>query len=101
MVGTVRRPVPGVSVGRPKSGVTSVMGSPRLHAQMEAPDLYALPLERFVPERAVLAKSLRDEQRRDEAARVSALRKPSIAAWAVNQLARTQRVAVEDLFEAG
>jgi hypothetical protein len=32
---------------------------------------------------------------------VAALRKPSVAAWAVNQLVRTQGRAVEELFEAG
>jgi hypothetical protein len=32
---------------------------------------------------------------------VAALRKPSVAAWAVNQLVRTQRKAVDELFEAG
>ena len=38
--------------------------------------------------------TLRAEKRRDEAAEVAALRKPSIAAWAVNQLVRTQHDAV-------
>ncbi len=32
---------------------------------------------------------------------MAALRKPSVAAWAVNQLVRTQRRAVAELFEAG
>ncbi|MGO9792627.1 MAG: hypothetical protein ACLP8S_24865 [Solirubrobacteraceae bacterium] len=64
-------------------------------------DLYGLPLERFVAERAALAKVLRGEGRREEAKRVTGLHKPSIAAWAVNQLARTQRAALTDLFAAG
>jgi chromosome segregation ATPase len=67
----------------------------------EAHDLYGLPLERFVPERTALSRALRDDGRREEAARVGKLPKPSIAAWAVNQLVRTQRSAVSDLFEAG
>jgi hypothetical protein len=67
----------------------------------EASDLYGLPLERFVPERAALAKQLRDEGQRDAAAQVAKLPKPSNAAWAVNQLVRTQGRAVSDLFEAG
>ncbi len=66
-----------------------------------ASDLYGVALERFVAERAVLAKVLRGEGRREEAKRVVGLRKPSIAAWAVNQLARTQRAALADLFAAG
>ena len=64
-------------------------------------ELYALPLERFVPERGVLAKQLRAEGRREEAARVAALDKPSIAAWAVNQVVRAQRSATEALWDAG
>jgi hypothetical protein len=32
---------------------------------------------------------------------VAALRKPSVAAWAVNQLVRTQRKAINELFDAG
>jgi hypothetical protein len=63
--------------------------------------LYGLPLERFVPERSALAKALRASGQRDEAARVAKLRKPSVAAWAVNQLVRTQGNSVRELFEAG
>jgi hypothetical protein len=64
-------------------------------------DLYGLPLERFIPERNALAKELRAAGRRDDAASVAAMRKPSLAAWAVNQLVRTQRRAVAALFDAG
>jgi hypothetical protein len=67
----------------------------------DARDLYGLPLERFVSERAALAKRLRSEGRREEATQVAQLRKPSIAGWAVNQLVRTQRRAVAELFESG
>ena len=68
---------------------------------MDAHDLYGLPLDRFTPARRALAKELRDAGQRDEAERVGALRKPSRAAWAVNQLVRTQRRAVNDLFTTG
>ena len=64
-------------------------------------DLYGLPIERFTAERNALAKELRAEGCRDDAARVAAMRKPSLAAWAVNQLVRTQRRAVKALFDAG
>ncbi len=64
-------------------------------------DLYGLPLDRFVPERTALARELRGTGRREEAAAVAALRKPSVAAWAVNQLVRTQGKGVDELFEAG
>ena len=59
---------------------------------MDANKLYGLPLERFTEERNALAKRLREEGQRDEAATVSKLRKPSVAAWAVNQIVRTQNV---------
>jgi hypothetical protein len=68
---------------------------------VEPDDLYGLPLDRFVPERAALAKALRGAGDRDAAAAVAALRKPSAAAWAVNQLVRTQGDAARDLYEAG
>jgi hypothetical protein len=64
-------------------------------------DLYGQPLDRFVPERTAMARELRSAGRREEATEVAALRKPSVAAWAVNQLVRTQRKAVDELFEAG
>jgi hypothetical protein len=64
-------------------------------------ELYGLPLERFIAQRNALAKELRAAGRRDDAARVGAMRKPSLAAWAVNQLVRTQRRAVAALFDAG
>jgi hypothetical protein len=68
---------------------------------MDVDDLYGLTLERFVPERTALTKQLRAEGRRDEAADVAALRKPSVAAWAVNQLVRTQGKAINELLAAG
>jgi hypothetical protein len=68
---------------------------------MEPADLYGLPLERFTEERNALAKRLRREGRRVDAAEVAKLRKPSLTAWAVNQLTRDRRQQVEALFEAG
>jgi hypothetical protein len=68
---------------------------------MDADELYGLPLDRFIAERGRLAKALRAEGRREDAAGVAALRKPSVAAWAVNQLSRTQRAAVDELLAAG
>jgi hypothetical protein len=68
---------------------------------MDAQGLYGLPLDRFVAERTALAKALRSEGRREEAADVAGLRKPSVAAWAVNQLVRTQGRDISVLFDAG
>jgi len=64
-------------------------------------ELYGLPLDRFTPERNALARELRNSGEREQGAEVAALRKPSVAAWAVNQLVRTQRTAIGELFEAG
>ena len=69
--------------------------------RMDVDDLYGLPLDRFVPERTALARELRKAGERERAAEVAALKKPSVAAWAVNQLVRTQRRGVDELLEAG
>jgi hypothetical protein len=63
--------------------------------------LYGVDLAEFVPERARLAKELRAEGRRDDAEQVAKLRKPTVAAWAVNQLTRHQRRDVDLLLDAG
>jgi hypothetical protein len=68
---------------------------------VDVDDLYGLALDRFIPERASLVGKLRSEGEREQAASVGALRKPSVAAWAVNQLIRTQQREVEALFAAG
>jgi hypothetical protein len=64
-------------------------------------ELYALPLEQFIAEREVLVKELRAAGRRDEAVRAAGLNKPSVAAWAVNQVVRSQAKAARALWEAG
>jgi len=68
---------------------------------VDVDDLYGLPLDQFVPERTALARELRKAGDRDKASEVAALKKPSVAAWAVNQLVRTQRRAITELLEAG
>jgi len=60
-----------------------------------------MELEAFVPERTALARRLRADGRREEAAAVAKLPKPSAAAWAVNQVVRTQRSEARALWEAG
>jgi hypothetical protein len=64
-------------------------------------DLYGLPLEEFTGARDELAKALRRAGDREGAERVKALRKPTVAAWTVNQLARRERRDVEALLEHG
>src|SRR5690606_22910648 len=62
--------------------------------------LYGLPLEHFTAERNRLASEL---SKRDRAAAtaVRALKKPSVPAWAVNQLFRVERARFDELLEAG
>ena len=60
----------------------------------EIDTLYALPLEEFTSARNELAKRLGDSE-------VKALKKPSVSAWAVNQLARTREVDLRRLLRAG
>ena len=68
---------------------------------MDVDDLYGLALDQFIPERTALARELRKAGNRDGASEVAALKKPSVAAWAVNQLVRTQRKPMAELLEAG
>ena len=68
---------------------------------MDPDELYCLPLDRFVPERAALVKALRAEGRREDASDVAKLPKPSVAAWAVNQVVRAQSKQAAALWSAG
>jgi hypothetical protein len=68
---------------------------------MDEHELYGAPREQFIAERTAWAKALRVDGRRDEATRVAALRKPSVAAWTVNQLVRAEPDRITQLCEAG
>jgi succinate dehydrogenase/fumarate reductase flavoprotein subunit len=61
--------------------------------------LYSLPLEEFTRERDELAKRLRNDGDTDAAAAVKGLKKPSVAAWAVNQVQRDRPDEVRELIE--
>jgi hypothetical protein len=63
--------------------------------------LYGLPLDEFTAARDETARRLRDEGRRDDAAMVKALRKPSNPAWVVNRLSREHPGIIDDLLAAG
>jgi hypothetical protein len=56
----------------------------------DADALYGAPFEDFIAERGALAKRLRAAGDREAARRVTALRKPSVAAWTLNQLVRSR-----------
>jgi hypothetical protein len=62
--------------------------------------LYGLPLADFTKERDALARRLRADGSRDEATEVGALRKPVLAAWVVNRLARERRDDIRALVDA-
>lgn len=63
-----------------------------------ADELYALPLSDFTPARDAKAKELKGT---DLAARVKALRKPSLAAWVVDLLARREADQVDQVLSVG
>src|SRR5688572_9150822 len=64
-------------------------------------DLFKLPLSEFTAARNASAASLKDAGRAEDAAAVKALTKPSISAWAVNQLYWQHRKAFDQLLAAG
>jgi hypothetical protein len=63
--------------------------------------LFRLPLAEFTGERNALAARLKKEGRRDDADRVKLLAKPSVSAWAVNQLYWDHREAFDELMASG
>jgi DNA repair exonuclease SbcCD ATPase subunit len=67
---------------------------------MKSEDLYALPLDRFTAARDSLSKRLKAEGDEEGARHVSAMRKPSVAAWALNQVAREDPESVAGLLKS-
>jgi hypothetical protein len=67
----------------------------------EADRLYGLPLEQFTAERDAAAKALRKGGDRDAAAVLAKLPKPTPAAWAANQIARTEPDVRDEFLAAG
>lgn len=59
--------------------------------------VYQSPLEEFISRRDALAKQLRAEKRRDDAALVKALRKPSRIAWSLDAVVREDPASIEQL----
>ena len=64
-------------------------------------DLYRLPRDEFTAARDELAKRLRSEDKRAQADEVKALRKPTAAAWLVNQLSLQATRELKQLLAAG
>jgi hypothetical protein len=64
-------------------------------------ELYGAKLPEFVATRGVLVKRARTAGDNDLAAAIQALRKPTLAAWLVNALARERPDALRELLELG
>jgi hypothetical protein len=64
-------------------------------------ELLAGPLDEFTSRRNSKAKELKAAGQRESAAEVAQLKKPPVAVWAVNQLARRNKPALERLRRAG
>ena len=67
----------------------------------EAAGLYREAPESFIAARDALAERLRADDRDDDAAAVKALRKPTVVAWALNQLADRDPDGMRALLDAG
>jgi hypothetical protein len=67
----------------------------------EAVELYGLPLDEFVKARDAAARAARKAGDPETAAAIAALRKPTVAAWVVNRLARERRRDVDLLLDSG
>jgi hypothetical protein len=64
-------------------------------------DLYQLPLADFTAARNALSSRLKKEGKKEEAEQIKALAKPSISAWAINQLFWNHRKAFDRLMASG
>jgi hypothetical protein len=63
--------------------------------------LYGLPPGEFIQARKELVKAYRKAGDRESAAVVGSARRPTLAAWAVNQLVRQEKASVRALLNAG
>jgi hypothetical protein len=70
-------------------------------AEQEIDGLYGLPLDEFTRARDELARRVRRAGDGERAAEIKALRKPSLPAWVVNQLARQRELDMQRLLKAG
>lgn len=72
-----------------------------LSVEEEIDRLYGKPLDEFTAARDALARKFRDAGDKAGADAVKALRKPTVSAWAINQIARKERMKVRSLLVAG
>ena len=71
-----------------------------MDVETEVDRLYGVPLDEFVSARNEAARRLKKAGDADGASRVQALRKPSVAVWLINQLARREKGGVRQLLGA-
>ena len=69
--------------------------------ESELDELYAVPLDQFVKVRNEIAGRFKKDGDEEAASRVAGLKKPSVSAWAVNQLARAGSLDLQRLIRAG
>ena len=72
-----------------------------LDLEAELDNLYTADYDEFIAERKRIVAALKKEGQKAEAAQVQELRKPSLPAWAVNQLVRRRRKDIDSLLAAG
>jgi hypothetical protein len=78
-----------------------IVGLANRSIDSDVDELFKRPLAEFTGARNALATRLKREGRANEANLVKALAKPSVTAWAVNQLYWKHRASFDQLFEAG
>lgn len=66
-----------------------------------ADELYGLPADEFIAARTAYAKQAKSDGDKQRAAAIQAMKKPTVAAWLVNQLVREHRDEVEVLVDLG
>jgi hypothetical protein len=72
-----------------------------INLDKEIDHLYGLPLDKFTSARDTRVKELRSGGEREAADQLKKARKPTAAAWAANQIARSERMNVRALLTAG
>ena len=72
---------------------------PELESELDA--LYRQAPREFTAARNDLVRFLRKQKRKDDAARIAKLNKPTAAAWSLNQIARDRPDLIEDLLHRG
>jgi exonuclease VII small subunit len=85
----------------PRTGDSETYASTVDNLEEELDGLYGLEPESFVTERDRLVRDLRAAGERETAEQVKQLRKPTVAAWTINQLARQERRDIDLLLDAG